>query len=86
MASYIIQGGVSKGNDCMFIADRIKLVDQTLQAFDVHGIDLGVLQGIHERHNPQAPVQIASIQTLSRRKIKPTAKIYIYDECHTNNE
>lgn len=89
-AAYILSSAVKKGKRGIFICDRIKLVQQALKEFDEHGIDVGVIQGIHERTNPFCQVQIASIQTLARRMDSyggmPEFDIAIVDECHTHYE
>lgn len=85
-AAHILKSTAEKGNGGMMVCDRIKLIQQSLEAFDRHGLDLGVIQGIHERFNPSALIQIASVQTLSRRKDMPTAKVYIVDEAHIQSK
>ena len=82
LAAHILAGAERKGNKGMFICDRIKLVQQTLEKFDANGLDLGVIQGIHDRYNPDANIQIASVQTLARKPYLPDAKIFIIDEAH----
>ncbi len=82
VAASILKSTQDKGNQGMMICDRINLINQSLGQFDAQGLDLGVIQGIHERHNPMAPIQIASVQTLSRRSRLPIADIYIIDEAH----
>lgn len=82
VATAIIQRAVAKGNPVLFICDREELIEQTSRAFDAAGIDHGVIQGIHWRCRPHLPVQIATAQTLARRRW-PHAKLVIWDECHT---
>ena len=83
-AAAILKSAVDKGKTGIFICDRIKLVRQTLEAFGNHGIDFGVMQGNHELTNPNAQIQIASIQTLSRRKSIPDFDFAVVDEAHTH--
>ena len=85
-AAAIIKSAVEKGKRAIFICDRIKLVQQTLESFVGHNLDLGVMQGQHEMTDPSKPVQIASIQTLARRSRMPVFDIAIVDECHTHYE
>jgi superfamily II DNA or RNA helicase len=70
----------------MFVCDRVKLIKQSIEAFDRAGIEIGVIQSHNERYNPRAMIQIASIQTLARRmKIRmPEFEFCIIDECHTH--
>ena len=51
----------NKGKRGIFIMDRIKLVQQTQEAFTSFGLDFGVIQGNHELTKSSAPIQIASI-------------------------
>lgn len=81
-AAYMLAEAAKKGKKGIFICDRIKLVQQALEAFDYHGLDVGVIQGDHERTNWYAPIQIASIQTLSRRSRMVEFDFAIVDECH----
>lgn len=78
----ILTKAAKKGNRGIFICDRIKLVDQAIEAFHSAGVDVGVIQGEHRLANANAPIQIASIQTLLRRKRKPFFNVAIVDECH----
>jgi DNA repair protein RadD len=80
----ILEKVVRNGKRGIFICDRIKLVQQTLEAFDRKGIRVGVMQGEHWRSDPEAPIQIASIQTLVRRRHLPIFHVAIVDECHTH--
>jgi superfamily II DNA or RNA helicase len=83
-AAYMLSEAAKKGRRCVFICDRIKLVQQALEAFDLNGLDVGVIQGNHERTNWDAPIQIASIQTMSRRSRMIEFDFAIVDECHTH--
>jgi len=82
-AAAMLKSAVEKGKRGIFICDRIKLVQQSLEAFDRHGLEFGVMQGNHYMTNPHAPIQIASIQTLARRRNIPDFDFAIVDECHT---
>lgn len=82
-AAWITKTAVEKGKRVTFFADRIKLVDQTLAAFDLMGIDYGVIQSNHWLQDYSKPVQIASVQTVARRKNLPHFDLGIIDECHT---
>lgn len=50
--------------------------------FDQYGIPHGVMQAQHWRYRPYENIQIASAQTLARRKF-PDADLIIVDECHS---
>jgi len=81
-AAHVIAKALSRGSRPMFTAPAISLVDQTLASFEREGIrDIGVMQAQHIRTNRNASVQIASVQTLIRRKC-PDADIILIDEAH----
>ena len=83
-AASLLKSALAKGKRGIFICDRIKLVSQTLEAFGNHGLPFGVMQGNHYLSNPNAPIQIASIQTLARRRTIPPFDFAIVDEAHTH--
>ena len=65
----------------LFVAHRMELIDQCVKELAAVGItNVGVIRGNDNRVNPNASIQIASIQTLSRRD-KPEAGIVFVDEC-----
>ena len=82
IAAYLVDECLKKGKRAIFIADRIALIDQTSKLFDQYGIPHGVLQANHWRYRPYENIQIASAQTLARRKF-PEAELIITDECHS---
>lgn len=67
----------------IFLADRVKLVEQTMNAFEAMGLDFGVIQADHWRTDPSKQIQIASIQTIARRRRPPEFDFAIVDEAHT---
>lgn len=82
LASHIVSGALAKGNRVIFVVPSISLIDQTVEAFHADGItSVGVMQGIHEMTDPSQPVQVASIQTIKRRRI-PDANLVVVDEAH----
>ena len=84
-AAYILKQAYEKGKRGIFICDRVKLVQQTLEEFDEHELPFGVMQGIHELNDPTKPIQIASVQTLARRG-QVDFDVAIVDECHVHYE
>ena len=64
----------------LFLVHRRELVQQAKERFAAFGIRAGIIQSGHDP-NPFARVQIASIQTLARRRLPP-AGLVIIDECH----
>lgn len=86
IAAEIINKALIKENRAIFVIPRLVLIEQTVAAFEREGIwNIGVIQGQNFRTNPNAPVQIASEQTLRRREIPP-ADVVIIDECHIRSE
>lgn len=81
VAGEIIKSAVPKGKQVAFIVDRLALVDQASAHLDNIGVDHGVIQGNHWRGDYTKPVQVVSVQTLSRRKRWPF-DLGIIDECH----
>ena len=85
VAVEMLANAAKKGKEGIFICDRIKLVQQTVAEFDKHGIEAGVIQGWdHPRANWHAPIQIASIHTLARRRNWPMSRLIIVDEAHVH--
>jgi superfamily II DNA or RNA helicase len=83
VAAWILAEAAKRGKKGVFICDRIKLIDQALEDFDSHGLKAGVIQGQHSRWNPDADIQICSIQTLARRRDQVAFDIGVIDEAHT---
>ena len=83
-AAALMASVAARGKRGIFICDRIKLVQQSLEEFTNHGLQFGVIQGNHELTNRHAPIQIASIQTLARRRRLPEFDLAIVDECQTH--
>lgn len=85
IATDMVGATAKKGNRAVFVVDRLSLIDQTSMTFYGEGIDHGVIQGEHPNYMPHLPVQVASQQTLARRKW-PDAKVIFVDEAHTVTE
>lgn len=72
-----------RGKRAVFVCDRTTLINQTSAAADLYGLSAhGVMQASHWRANSEMPFQIASAQTIARRKW-PDADVIIIDEAHT---
>lgn len=67
IASHIVESAVAKGSRTLFLAHRLELIEQASHKLDDIGIDHGIIKGDHPRTRPELPVQVASVQTLSRR-------------------
>lgn len=81
IAAEMIRKAITRGRRCLFVADQLELIDQASERFDLEGIPHGIIQGMHPRTDPDAPLQVCSIQTLNRRKI-PQFDFCVIDECH----
>lgn len=70
-----------KGYRVLIICDRRELIEQSWKKlWDGHGIHAGIiLSGVSSAY--QLPVQIASIQTLTKRNFPPNIDLIIIDEC-----
>jgi DNA repair protein RadD len=83
VGSYLIDECLTKGKRAVFVCDRIPLIDQTSRTFDEYGIRHGVIQADHWRYRPWERIQVASSQTLARRKWPDDLALIVVDECHT---
>lgn len=82
ISACIIEGALKKNNKVLFVVPVLSLIDQTVKAFHDEGIsDIGVIQASHPLTDYSKPVQVASIQTLSRREL-PEFNLVINDEAH----
>ena len=86
IAQHIVQGALAKNRRICFCVPALSLIDQTVEYLWSQGItDIGVIQGNHEHTRRQAPVQVASVQTLLRRDL-PDVDVVVIDECHVRFE
>jgi superfamily II DNA or RNA helicase len=82
-AAFMAKQAMDSGRKVAFFADRVRLVSQTLKVFDEWGIHYGVQQADHWAADPKAPVQICSVQTITRRGYdRLDFELAIWDECH----
>jgi DNA repair protein RadD len=85
-ASGLFSGALGKRKKAMFVVASKSLIDQTHDKFHRAGIcDVGIIQADHPLTNFDAPIQIASAQTLERRKI-PMVDFVMIDEAHMRRE
>ena len=85
IASHLLKQCYDKGKRAIFICDRINLIEQTSAVLTGFGIPHGVIQGNHERTRTWERIQVASAQTIARRKyvLEQEWDLIIPDECHT---
>jgi DNA repair protein RadD len=82
LAAAIVEKALAKGKRVIFTVPKLSLIDQTVERFNEEGIKaIGVVQGYHPNTDASQPVQVASIQTLRRRKL-PEADLVLVDEAH----
>lgn len=82
LASAIVEGALSKGKRVLFVVPFLDLIDQTFARFAEQGITCtAAIQGQHPATDASQPIQIASIQTLQRRRL-PQADVVVVDEAH----
>ncbi len=81
-ASTIVHGAAQKRNVVWWLCHRRELVSQASATFYAMGIPHGVVQGGHAT-DPQALVQVGSIQTVANRVSQlPEPALIVFDECH----
>lgn len=84
VAVILVRRALTEGKRVLFVAHRRELIDQAVERLRAAGLApqrIGVIMGKDARTRPDAPVQVASVQTLSRRE-KPAADLVIIDEAH----
>jgi len=83
LAMWIIHEALQKGRRATFVCDRTALINQTSAVADGLGLsDHAIVQAQHPRRDTSRPLQIASIQTISKRGFWPDADVVVIDECH----
>lgn len=82
IASAIIQSAVQRGSRVLFLAHRRELIHQTSQKLTAFGVRHGIIMG-RERMALQHAAQVASIQTLARRRdALSSVDLVFFDEAH----
>jgi len=86
VSAHLTDRSAKKGKRPMFVAPAISLITQTLKMFENRGIrDIGIIQAHHERTYARAQVQIASRDTLVRRRL-PEVDLVMIDEAHDQRD
>jgi DNA repair protein RadD len=82
VAAAIAGDVLDAGQRAIFTVPALSLIDQTVSKFYSQGVyDVGVIQAEHFLTNYARSIQVASVQTLQRRKI-PAADRVLIDEAH----
>jgi DNA repair protein RadD len=77
----IAKSHVARGGRVIWIAHRAELVKQAATRLTDEGLDVGIVAaGVAP--TPNAPVQVASVQTLAARGERPGATLVVLDEAH----
>lgn len=80
VAATLAERAAAAGLRSIFTVPALSLINQTVEKFFAEGIrDLGVIQADHFLTDYARTVQIASVQTLSRRELPPV-DIVVIDE------
>lgn len=83
VASAVVERALRKSKRTTFVVPALSLIDQAVEMFYNEGItEVGVIQAQHRMTDWAKPVQIASVQTLARRRERPKSDMVIVDECH----
>lgn len=80
-AASIIEYATSRGHRVLFLAHLDQLIGDTHARLTRAGVRAGFVQA-GRPVDPDAPVQVASLQTLHARGLLPPADLVILDECH----
>jgi len=86
VAAQMIMNALDKGKRVVFTVNKIVLAEQASVRLDKYGVQHGIWQAQNERFNPELPCQIASVQTLARRKPMEDIDLFIVDEAHIHSE
>jgi len=85
VAAQMIMNALDKGKRVVFTVNKIVLAEQASARLDKYGIQHGIYQGMNERWNPELPCQVASVQTLAKRKPIEDIDLFIIDEAHIHS-
>lgn len=80
---HICNEATRRGKKAVFLCDRTTLINQTSVVADRYGMRHGIIQADHWRTRPNELLQIASVQTVGKRKFWPQMDVLVVDEAHT---
>ncbi len=82
IAVHLLMLALAQGQRGLFVVRHEPLIAQTIQMVAAHGLTCGVIKAGYPQ-DPEQPIQVASIQTLNRRRQSwPEADWVILDEAH----
>lgn len=79
-AAALIARAHARGRRCLFLVHRREIVMDTARRLTAAGIPCGVVMA--GQPSTEAPVQVASVQTIAARELAPLADLIIWDEAH----
>jgi DNA repair protein RadD len=84
VASSIIRSATERSKRVLFLAHRAELIDQSMAKLEATGVtDVRMIRAEHDLGSPNAPVTVASVQTLTKWIDRmPKADLVVFDECH----
>jgi len=83
LENYLLNA-LSRGKRVVFTVNKIVLAEQASARLDKYEVPHGIHQAQNERYDPDKPCQIASVQTLQRRKTLEGIDIVLVDEAHVH--
>lgn len=78
----LARGAQAKGRKTIFVVRGRNLVDQTFKMFQREGLNCGVYMANHWAANINAPIQIASMDTIKSRGLDEKFDLSLWDETH----
>jgi superfamily II DNA or RNA helicase len=79
----ICSSAIARGRRVLWLAHRSELVEQAAETLAGLGLEVGVVSASASGDaRPDAPCQVASVQTLYAREQRPPADLVIFDEAH----
>jgi len=88
VGAFIVASAIGMGRRVLWLAHRTELCDQACRTIHGFGLPVGCISASSKwPSNPDAPVQVASIQTLCAREThRPASDLIVWDECHHCSE
>jgi superfamily II DNA or RNA helicase len=84
MGEELVTLELQRGGRVLWVCHRIELVRQAADRLRAAGMHVGIV-GPGEPWEPDAPVQVATIQSLAARGLFPAATLFVWDEAHHAN-
>lgn len=81
MGVAIVHGALQRGKRVLWLAHRRELIAQASERLHEAGAPHGIILA-GKAGAVAAPMQVASVQTLTARDARPPADVLVWDECH----